>query len=101
MRLNCILLSSRLRCASPRVCLVCAEQDFAHHARVMGKLGRNLRADVSSGALAVVDALTTPFAWCADPGGSGQSRGKMGGVEAHTRRADASVFAAPFPTSAR
>ena len=78
------------RRASPRVCLVCAEQDFAHHARVMGKLGRNLRADVSSGALAVVDALTTPFAWCADPGGSGQSRGKMGGVEAHTRRADAS-----------
>ena len=56
----------------------------------MGKLGRNLRADVSSGALAVVDALTTPFAWCADPGGSGQSLGKMGGVEAHTRRADAS-----------
>ncbi len=78
------------RRASPRVCLVCAEQDFAHHARVMGKLGRNLRADVSSGALAVVDALATPFAWCADPGASGQSRGTMGGVEAHTRRADAS-----------
>ena len=78
------------RRASPRVCLVCAEQDFAHHARVMGKLGRNLRADVSSGALAVVDALTTPFAWCANPGASGPSRAKMGGVEAHTRRADAS-----------
>ena len=80
------------RRASPRVCLVCAEQDFAHHARVMGKLGRNLRADVSSGALAVVDALTTPFAWCANPDlASGPSRAKMtGGVEAHTRRADAS-----------
>ena len=64
-----------------RVCLVCAEQDFAHHARVMGKLGRNLRADVASGALAVVDALTAPFAWCA--GRDWDS--KRDGVEAHTR----------------
>ena len=64
-----------------RVCLVCAEQDFAHHARVIGKLGRNLRADVASGALAVVDALTAPFAWCA--GRDGDS--KRDGVEAHTR----------------
>ena len=68
-----------------RVCLVCAEQDFAHHARVMGKLGRNLRADVASGALAVVDALTAPFAWCA--GRDGDS--KREGVETHTRDGDA------------
>ena len=68
-----------------RVCLVCAEQDFAHHARVMGKLRRNLRADVASGALAVVDALTAPFAWCA--GRDGDS--KREGVETHTRDGDA------------
>jgi hypothetical protein len=68
-----------------RVCLVCAEQDFAHHARVIGKLGRNLRADVASGALAVVDALTAPFAWCA--GRDGDS--KRDGVETHTRDGDA------------
>ena len=68
-----------------RVCLVCAEQDFAHHARVMGKLGRNLRADVASGALVVVDALTAPFAWCA--GRDGDS--KREGVETHTRDGDA------------
>ena len=67
------------------MCLVCAEQDFAHHARVMGKLGRNLRADVASGALAVVDALTAPFAWCA--GRDGDS--KREGVETHTRDGDA------------
>ena len=64
-----------------RVCLVCAEQDFAHHARVMGKLGRNLRADVASGALVVVDALTAPFAWCA-----------LGDTRGDTRDATCVVF---------
>ena len=57
--------------AAPRraVCLVAADQDLAHYAQALRKLGRNVHAELASGRLVVVDALSLPYDWCRDAAG--------------------------------
>ena len=56
---------------TPRVCLVAAEQNVAHYAQALRKLGRNIHSDMAAGRLVVVDTLTQPFGWCTEEGTSG------------------------------
>ena len=57
--------------SAPRraVCLVAADQDLAHYAQALRKLGRNVHAELASGRLVVVDALSLPYDWCRDAAG--------------------------------
>ena len=55
------------------VCLVAAEQNVAHYAQALRKLGRNPQADLASGRLVILDALSRPYPPRASHGGDGDA----------------------------
>jgi hypothetical protein len=58
---------------APRVCLVASEQNVAHYAQALRKLGRNIHSDMAAGRLVIVDTLTRPFRWCLEGEEAGES----------------------------
>lgn len=55
------------------VCLVAAEQNVAHYAQALRKLGRNPQADLASGRLVILDALSRPYPPRASHDGDGDA----------------------------
>ena len=68
--------SANARGGVPRaraVCLVAAEQNVAHYAQALRKLGRNPQADLASGRLVILDALSRPYPPRASHDGDGDA----------------------------